>query len=295
MSHSDNFVIESYLPQVGSPLFYHAVEEFVSLWEAFPSASYQQVLFQFLVNSLLSTADDMEDAWYTVVGDSVSSVVADVKESFFVANVVSDEVKRFQQALFPKTRVDNCLGHNKCSDKTCQLFHGPVCDFHAGKNTDNRKFLFVKQGDKEIRKPNPRYEMPMLCQKGDSCPFDHASEEMRKARVEAGIQQKRFQFAPVLKTEADILAVFPTIEWRFSDVYTYGGLSAADMDLLEICLERSPSLGVLPLEGGLQIVTEDFMDSRDMPEIEVRVPPCVADADGWEVAPRQSRSDKGRR
>ena len=49
MSHSDNFVIESYLPQVGSPLFYHAVEEFVSLWEAFPSASYQQVLFQFLV------------------------------------------------------------------------------------------------------------------------------------------------------------------------------------------------------------------------------------------------------
>ena len=286
MSHSDNFVIESYLPQVGSPLFYHAVEEFVSLWEAFPSASYQQVLFQFLVNSLLSTADDMEDAWYTVVGDSVSA--PDIKESFFVANVVSDEVKRFQQALFPKTRVDNCLGHNKCSDKTCQLFHGPVCDFHAGKNTDNRRRL-------PNGATNPRFGKPMLCQKGDSCPFDHASEEVRKARVEAGIQQKRFQFAPVLKTEADILAVFPTIEWRFSDVYTYGGLSAADMDLLEICLERSPSLGVLPLEGGLQIVTEDFMDSRDMPEIEVRVPPCVADADGWEVAPRQSRSDKGRR
>ena len=288
MSHSDNFEIESYLPQVGSPLFYHAVEEFVSLWEAFPSASYQQVLFQFLVNGLLSTADDMEDAWYTVVGDSVSSVVPDVKESFFVANVVSDEVKRFQQALFPKTRVDNCLSHNKCSDKTCQLFHGPVCDFHAGLRTDERKFLFPtdpKTG-KQIRKPNPRYEMPMLCQKGDSCPFDHASEEMRKARVEAGIQQKRFQFAPVLKTEADILAVFPTIEWRFSDVYTYGGLSAADMDLLEICLERSPSLGVLPLEGGLQIVTEDFMDSRDMKEVEVRVPLPTVEA-GWEVAPRR--------
>jgi ribosomal protein S11 len=43
------------------------------------------------------------------------------------------------------------------------------------------------------------------------------------------------------------------------------------MDLLEICLERSPALGVLPLEGGLQIVTEDFMDSRDMKEVEVRV------------------------
>ena len=291
MSHSDNFEIESYLPQVGSPLFYHAVEEFVSLWEAFPSASYQQVLFQFLVNRLLSTADDMEDAWYTVVGDSVSA--PDIKESFFVANVVSNEVKRFQQGLFPKTRVDNCLGHNKCSDKTCQLFHGPVCDFHAGKNTDNRRRL-------PNGATNPRFGKPMLCQKGDSCPFDHASEEVRKARVEAGIQQKRFQFAPVLKTEADILAVFPTIEWRFSDVYTYGGLSSADMDLLEICLERSPSLGVLPLEGGLQIVTEDFMDSRDMPEIEVRVPlptveAGVADADGWEVAPRQSRTDKGRR
>jgi hypothetical protein len=287
MSHSDNFVIESFLPQVGSPLFYHAVEEFVSLWEAFPSASYQQVVFQFLVNSLMVSDDD---SWYDQVGNSVSSVVADVKESFFVANVVSDEVKRFQQALFPKMRVDNCLGHNKCSDKTCQLFHGPVCDFHAGKNTDNRRRL-------PNGATNPRFGKPMLCGKGDSCPFDHASEEVRKARVEAGIQQKRFQFAPVLKTEADILAVFPTIEWRFSDVYTYGGLSSADMDLLEICLERSPALGVLPLEGGLQIVTEDFMDSRDMKELEVHVPllSCVADAGGWEVAPRQSRSDKGRR
>jgi len=284
MSHSDNFVIESYLPQVGSPLFYHAVEEFVSLWEAFPSASYQQVLFQFLVNSLLSTADD--DSWYDQVGNSVSSVVADVKESFFVANVVSDEVKRFQQSLFPKIRVDNCPSHNKCSDKTCQLFHGPVCDFHAGKNTDNRRRL-------PNGATNPRFGKPMLCGKGDSCPFDHASEEVRKARIESGIQQKRFQFAPVLKTEADILAVFPTIEWRFSDVYTYGGLSSADMDLLEICLERSPSLGVLPLEGGLQIVTEDFMDSRDMPEMEVRVSLPSVEAGGWEVAPRQSRSDKG--
>jgi hypothetical protein len=275
MSHSDNFVIESYLPQVGSPLFYHAVEEFVSLWEAFPSASYQQVLFQFLVNSLLSTADD--DSWYDQVGNSVSA--PDIKESFFVANVVSDEVKRFQQALFPKIRVDNCLGHNKCSDKTCQLFHGPICDFHAGKNTDNRRRL-------PNGATNPRFGKPMLCQKGDSCPFDHASEEVRKARIESGIQQKRFQFAPVLKTEADILAVFPTIEWRFSDVYTYGGLSSADMDLLEICLERSPSLGVLPLEGGLQIVTEDFMDSRDMKEVEVRVPAPSAEV-GWEVAPRR--------
>ena len=283
MSHSDNFVIESYLPQVGSPLFYHAVEEFVSLWEAFPSASYQQVVFQFLVNSLMVSDDD---SWYDQVGNSVSA--PDIKESFFVANVVSDEVKRFQQALFPKMRVDNCLSHNKCSDKTCQLFHGPVCDFHAGKNTDNRRRL-------PNGATNPRFGKPMLCGKGDSCPFDHASEEVRKARIESGIQQKRFQFAPVLKTEADILSVFPTIEWRFSDVYTYGGLSSADMDLLEICLERSPALAVLPLEGGLQIVTEDFMDSRDMPEMEVRVPPCVADAGGWEVASRQSCSDKGRR
>ena len=278
MSHSDNFVIESYLPKVGSPLFYPAVEEFVSLWEANPTASFQQVVFQFLVNGLLSTADDIEDAWYTEVGDSVSA--PDIKESFFVANVVSEEVKRFQQSLFPKTRVEECRSHNKCSDKTCQLFHGPVCDFHAGKNTDNRRRL--PNGS-----ANPRLGKPMLCGKGDSCPFDHASEEVRKARIESGIQQKRFQFAPVLKTEADILAVFPTIEWRFSDVYTYGGLSPADMDLLEICLERSPALGILPLEGALQIVTEDFMDSRDMKEVEVRVPPPVADADGWEVAPRR--------
>ena len=75
------------------------------------------------------------------------------------------------------------------------------------------------------------------------------------------------------QTEADILSVFPTLEWRFADVYTYGGLSAEEMDLLEICLERSPELSVVPLEGGLLIQTCDFMDSRFMEEIEVAVPP----------------------
>jgi hypothetical protein len=42
-------------------------------------------------------------------------------------------------------------------------------------------------------------------------------------------------------------------------------------------LERSPELGITPLEGGLQIVTSDFMDSRDLPEMEVRVPVSVPD------------------
>ena len=290
MSHSDSFVIESYLPQVGSPLFYPAVEEVVSLWETYPTFCYQQIVTMAVVaRYLMSAMDDEEDAWFVSAGDSVSA--PDVKESYFVANVVSDQVKRFKQGLFPKERVLPCADHNKCSDKTCQLFHGPVCDFHAGKNTDNRRRL-------PNGAVNPRYGKPMLCGKGDSCPFDHASEEVRKARVEAGFLQKRFQFAPALETEADILAVFPSIEWRFADVYTYGGLSPDDMDLLEVCLERSPALGILALEGGLQIVTTDFMDSRDMPDMEVRVPlpsvePCVADAGGWEVAPRQSRSDKG--
>jgi hypothetical protein len=260
MSHSDNFVIESYLPQVGSPLFYHAVEEFVSLWEAFPSASYQQVLFQFLVNSLLSTADD--DSWYDQVGNSVSSVVADVKESFFVANVVSDEVKRFQQSLFPKIRVDNCPSHNKCSDKTCQLFHGPICDFHAGKNTDNRRRL-------PNGATNPRFGKPMLCGKGASCPFDHASAEVRASREMAVLQQNRLRFAPPLSTEADLIAF--GLEWRFADVYTYGHLAAEKMDLLEICLERS-GLPVLPLEGGFSVLTNDFHDARFAPPLEIAVP-----------------------
>ena len=79
------------------------------------------------------------------------------------------------------------------------------------------------------------------------------------------------------------------MEWRFSDVYTYGALSSADMDLLEICLERSPELGVTPLEGGLQIVTTDFMDSRYLPPPPPFVAPPPSASDGWEVAAPRRR------
>ena len=88
---------------------------------------------------------------------------------------------------------------------------------------------------------------------------------------------------------ADIFAVFPTIEWRFADVYTYGGLSPAEMDLLEVCLERSPELGVVALEGGLQIVTTDFMDSRFLPDAPAFVIPAPKAEDGWESAPARRR------
>ena len=109
------------------------------------------------------------------------------------------------------------------------------------------------------------------------------------ARLAAGLQEKRFRFAPKLATEADILAVFPSMEWRFSDVYTYENLSSADMDLLEICLERSHELGVTPLQGGLQIVTTDFMDSRDLPPPPPFVAPPPSASDGWEVAAPRRR------
>jgi hypothetical protein len=198
--------------------------------------------------------------------------ITEIKESFFVPNVVSEQVSSFCDAKFPHQRVDKCPSGNRCSAASCQLFHGPLCEFHAGMNTDNRPFLFLKQGNKEIRKPNPNHKKPMLCLKADACPFDHASAELRAARVSSGIQQKRLQFAPSLSTEADILAVFPSISWRFADVYTYERLSPAEMDLLEICLERSPALEVVALEGGLQIRTTDFMDSRDLPEPEVHIP-----------------------
>ena len=269
MTHS--VAIESYLPEVGSPLFHDAVEEVVSIWEANPSVSYETVLFRFLVGHLLS-ASVSEDAWFDETADDLpfSESVTDIKESFFVANTTSEEVTRFLQGVWPKERVASCLLGNRCSDQTCQLFHGPLCEFHAGMKVH---FGGPKRGQK------------MTCGKGLACPFDHASAEMRAARVNAGIQQKRIRFAPKLATEADILSVFPSIEWRFSDVYTYGLLSEADMDLLEVCLERSPQLGIVPLLGGLQIATSDFMDSRDMPD----PPPFVAapSNDGWEIARRR--------
>lgn len=262
MTHSVS-AIESYLPKVDSPLFHAAVEEVASIWQASPSASYEEVVFQYLVNHfLLSTeiyAD--EDSWYEFSSSSSASDEVSVPPpvSYFVANKVSEEVSRFLQGQFPghKERVAACSLGNRCSDATCQLFHGPLCEFHAGMKVH---FGGPKRGQK------------MTCGKGLACPFDHASPEIRASRLAAGLQEKRFRFAPRLATEADILAVFPSMEWRFSDVYTYGALSEKDMDLLEICLERSPEIGVVPLQGGLQIVTTDFMDSRDMPEMEVRVP-----------------------
>ena len=259
--------IESYLPQVGSPLFYPAVEEVVSLWEANPSYSYESAVFQYLVLGLMSINVSDEDSWYEHVGSSSpSSVLEEWAPPPFVPNVASEAVVAFCTGKFPHQRVDKCPGGNRCSDATCQLFHGPLCEFHAGM---------------KVHFAGPRRGQKMTCQKGLACPFDHASAELRAARVAAGLAEKRFRYAPSLKTEADIFAVFPTMEWRFADVYTYGGLSAADMDLLEVCLERSPELGVVALEGGLQIATSDFMDSRFLLDMEVCVPVAAAVPEGF--------------
>ena len=279
MTHSVS-AIESFLPEVGSPLFHDAVDEVVSIMEANPTASYEQAVFQFLVNHfLLSTeiyAD--EDSWYESSASASASeeVSAPAPVSYFVANKVSEEVSRFLQGQFPghKERVAACSFGNRCSDATCQLFHGPLCEFHAGMKVH---FGGPKRGQK------------MTCGKGLACPFDHASPQIRASRLAAGLQEKRFRFAPKLATEADILAVFPSMEWRFSDVYTYENLSSADMDLLEICLERSHELAITPLEGGLQIVTTDFMDSRDLPPPPPFVAPPPSASDGWEVAAPRRR------
>ena len=275
--------IESCLPTADSPLFHAAVEEVASLWEANPAAPYEQVLFMYLVNSLSVVSDD--DSWYEHVGPSVSSAYA-VEEvvNTFVPNVVSSELAAFLEDRFPKTRVPDCHGHNTCSDPTCTFFHGPVCAFHAGQNTDNRRRL-------PNGAANPRFGRPMLCGKGASCPFDHASAEVRASRENAILQQNRFKWAPALSTEADLIAF--GLEWRFADVYTYDHLSPEKMDLLEVCLERS-ALEVVPLEGGFSVATNDFMDSRYMPETEIVVP-VVTVTEGFTVVSRQSRSDKGRR
>ena len=275
--------IESCLPKADSPLFHHAVEEVASLWGANPTASYEQVVFQYLVNGLSSVNADDEDAWYEHAPPSETATVFE-EQSSFVPNVVSPDVVSFLKDSFPKTRVPDCRGHNMCSDTSCTFFHGPVCAFHAGQNTDNRRRL-------PNGAANPRFGKPMLCGKGASCPFDHASAEVRASREMAILQQNRLRFAPALSTEADLIAF--GLEWRFADVYTYGHLSADKMDLLEVCLERS-ALPVVPLEGGFSVVTNDFQDARFAPEKEVPVPlPFVPE--GFTVVSRQSRSDKGRR
>jgi len=266
MTHSVS-AIESYLPKVDSPLFHRAVDEVAAIWHANPDASYEEVVFQYLVNSLVMSDPDDEDSWYNAAPPSFSSSEPEQKESFFVANKTSEEVNRFLQGQFPAgPKVDKCPAANRCSDASCQLFHGPLCEFHAGMKVH---FGGPKRGQK------------MSCGKGLACPFDHASAELRSARSAAGLQEKRFRHAPKLATEADILSVFPSMIWRFSDVYTYENLSSAEMDLLEICLDKSHELGIVPLQGGLQIVTTDFMDSRDMPEMQVHIPVSASVPEGF--------------
>ena len=270
--------IESYLPKVDSPLFHHAVEQVASLWEANPTASYEQVVFQYLVNGLSSVNADDEDAWYEHAPPSETATVFE-EQSTFVPNVVSPDVVSFLKDSFPKTRVPDCRGHNMCSDPKCTFFHGPVCAFHAGQNTDNRRRL-------PNGAANPRFGKPMLCGKGASCPFDHASPEVRASREMAILHQNRLRFAPALSTEADLIAF--GLEWRFADVYTYGHLSPEKMDLLEICLDRS-ALPVVPLEGGFSVVTNDFQDARFLPPPPPFVLPPPRAEDGWESAPSRRR------
>ena len=253
--------IESCLPKADSPLFHDAVEQVSSIWEANPTASYEQVVFQYLVNGLSSVNADDVDAWYEHAPPSETTTVFE-EQSTFVPNVVSSDVVSFLKDSFPKTRVPDCRGHNMCSDPKCTFFHGPVCAFHAGQNTDNRRRL-------PNGAANPRFGKPMLCGKGASCPFDHASPEVRASREMAILHQNRLRFAPALSTEADLIAF--GLEWRFADVYTYGHLSPEKMDLLEICLDRS-ALPVVPLEGGFSVVTNDFQDARFLEEKEVPVP-----------------------
>ena len=272
--------IEFCLPKVDSPLFHDAVEEVASIWEANPSASYEQAVFSYLVNRLMVS----DDSWYDQVGPSVSSCDTEEEVSCVVPNVVSSEVVSFLKDSFPKTRVPDCRGHNTCSDTKCTFFHGPVCAFHAGQNTDNRRRL-------PNGATNPRFGKPMLCGRGDKCDFDHASATLRASREEAILQQNRFRFAPPLSTEADLIAF--GLEWRFADVYTYGHLADEKMDLLEICLDRS-ALPLVPLEGGFSVATNDFEDARFMPDMEVKVPVAPL-PEGFTVVSRQSRSDKGRR
>jgi len=275
--------IESCLPKADSPLFHAAVEEVASLWEANPSAPYEQVVFSYLVNTLMVSDDD---SWYDQVGPSVSSCdIPEEEVPCFVPNVVSSEVVSFLKDSFPKTRVPDCCGHNTCSDPKCTFFHGNVCAFHAGQKTDKRQFLFVtdlKTG-KQIRKTNPRHQMSMLCEHGVDCNSDHASAEVRASREMAVLQQNRLRFAPPLSTEADLIAF--GLEWRFADVYTYGHLSPEKMDLLEVCLDRS-ALPVVPLQDGFSVVTNDFEDARFAPPLPPLVYPPHPD-DGWQTAVRR--------
>ena len=80
----------------------------------------------------------------------------------------------------------------------------------------------------------------MLCGKGTSCPFNHRNST-RRAKTERKIYENaRLEQTPVLKSEADLVAAYPTLEYKAADAWSTDEMSPLDKECLKQSLKKSP-------------------------------------------------------
>ena len=146
----------------------------------------------------------------------------------------TSEAKAYGRGEVRRVGAPKCKQGSTCSSNTCTDFHGAEpCAFVAGKKIDERRWL-------PGGKPNPRFKKTMVCSRGSACGFNHRSST-RKAKTERKIYEKaRLEQAPVLKSEADLVAAYPTLEYKAADAWSTDEMSPLDKECLKQSLKKSP-------------------------------------------------------
>lgn len=173
-----------------------------------------------------------------------------------IPRTASSEAVSFGQGVYPTFKAPNCRSGNMCADPNCTYFHGArVCDFHAGKNTDNRRRL-------PDGKNNPNFNRPMVCGKGCQCPFDHRRPEIIASSNLASQRRARSKAVPVIYNEMDMFAAFPSVDWLAADFYDTSDLSDEDRELFIQALEKSPDFLTQEMASHVFAVDTPIQDSR---------------------------------
>jgi hypothetical protein len=147
----------------------------------------------------------------------------------------TSEAKAYGRGEVHQIKAPMCKRGGQCSSNNCTNFHGPLCEFHAGKKIDERRRLAGGIA-------NPRFKKPMLCGKGNACAFNHRNST-RRAKTERKIYEKaRLEQAPVLKSEADLVAAYPTLEYKAADAWSTDEMTPLDKQCLKQSLKKSPQV-----------------------------------------------------
>ena len=132
-------------------------------------------------------------------------------------------------------KAPKCRSGATCADPDCTFFHGSQeCNFAAGKKINTRRRIAGGKG-------NPQFGKAMRCNKGASCEFNHRNKTLRATTEKKIYERARLQQAPVLVSEADLVAAYPDIEYKAANAWSTKDMSAFDIKCLMTSLEKSPA------------------------------------------------------